>query len=284
MEEINLFLSDISDGEYDGKPMLFDELQTLENPALREKLGLRPNQTGMMVNKPAMYSGKSYLDKWDVITHIGEHSIDNEGKVIVQNLRLNFAYMVQHLEKEKNIGITILRKGKEAEVTIPLISERSHLIPFLKDGYPRYFIYGPLVFSAAASEFIRFMNNQMQAGLLQRSSPLMTRFMDNTKFDGEELVVVSSSMFSHTITRGYDNPYTFVIDEVNGKKVKNLKSLVEQIRDMKEPFIEINFADNFTETMVFRKSEMEAVTEEVLTENGIRFQYSDDIKDVWEKR
>jgi len=35
VEEIELFLKDIADGHYDGKPAMFDELQTLENPALR---------------------------------------------------------------------------------------------------------------------------------------------------------------------------------------------------------------------------------------------------------
>ena len=34
-EEIELFLKDIADGHYDGKPAMFDALQTLENPALR---------------------------------------------------------------------------------------------------------------------------------------------------------------------------------------------------------------------------------------------------------
>ena len=39
-EEIELFLQDIADGVYDGKPAMFDELQTLENPALRAFLKL----------------------------------------------------------------------------------------------------------------------------------------------------------------------------------------------------------------------------------------------------
>src|ERR1700729_4663776 len=34
-EEIELFLKDVADGHYDGKPAIYDELQTLENPALR---------------------------------------------------------------------------------------------------------------------------------------------------------------------------------------------------------------------------------------------------------
>ena len=34
-EEIELFLKDLADGKYDGKPAIYDDFQTLENPALR---------------------------------------------------------------------------------------------------------------------------------------------------------------------------------------------------------------------------------------------------------
>ena len=45
-EEIELFLQDIADGHYDGKPAMYDSLQTLENPALRSFLKLPPNVGG----------------------------------------------------------------------------------------------------------------------------------------------------------------------------------------------------------------------------------------------
>ena len=35
-EEVDLFLKDIAGGRYHGKPAMYDELQTLENPALRD--------------------------------------------------------------------------------------------------------------------------------------------------------------------------------------------------------------------------------------------------------
>ena len=49
-EEIELFLQDIADGHYDGKPAMFDDLQTLENPALREFLKLDKAVEGMVVH------------------------------------------------------------------------------------------------------------------------------------------------------------------------------------------------------------------------------------------
>ena len=51
-EEIELFLKDIADGHYDGKPALFDELQTLENPALRNYLKLDKSVSGIVVHQP----------------------------------------------------------------------------------------------------------------------------------------------------------------------------------------------------------------------------------------
>src|SRR5262249_7030516 len=37
-EEVELFLKDVADGKYDGKPNMYDHLQTLENDALRKSL------------------------------------------------------------------------------------------------------------------------------------------------------------------------------------------------------------------------------------------------------
>jgi hypothetical protein len=126
----------VEDGIYDGKPMMFDQLQTLENDALREKLKLDKNQTGMMVTIPYDDSGKGLLKKWDIITKIGDEKIDNDGKIITKDgMRLHFAYLIQHLEKEGHISLTVLRDAKEIKIDLPLLREKNALVPDLKDGY-----------------------------------------------------------------------------------------------------------------------------------------------------
>ncbi len=280
VEEIKIFLEDIKDGKYDGKPMMFDQLQTLENDALREKLKLDKSQTGMMVNIPYEEEGKESLKKWDIITHIGKHNIDNEGKVITEDgLRLNFAYLIQHLAKNNKIKLTIIRDGKERKINLPLPKEKNNLVLNLKDGYPSYYIYGPLVFSTATSDFLRYFQRDL-ARLLGRSSPLITRVNDTATEDLEEMVVISSRMFSHKITKGYSDPLTQVIKTINGIKIKSLRHLVEVINDIKDEYIEIDFEGTYVETMIFRKKEMDIATEDILSENGIRFQCSDDLKDL----
>ena len=52
-EEIELFLKDVADGKYDGKPAMHDALQTLENAALRGFLQIDKKTQGMVVHAPA---------------------------------------------------------------------------------------------------------------------------------------------------------------------------------------------------------------------------------------
>jgi S1-C subfamily serine protease len=80
-EEIELFLKDIADGHYDGKANLYDDLQTFENQALRDFLKLDKKVEGMVVHRPEKDDASYPLKEWDVITHIGDTPIDNQGMV-----------------------------------------------------------------------------------------------------------------------------------------------------------------------------------------------------------
>ena len=74
VEEIELFLQDVADGSYDGKPVMYDDLQTLENPALRSYLHLPESLQGMVVHRPFDPSPNYPLKEWDVITKIARRA------------------------------------------------------------------------------------------------------------------------------------------------------------------------------------------------------------------
>src|SRR4029077_1749892 len=96
VEEIQLFLNDIADGVYDGKPQFYDLVQTVENDALRRRLGLPKGINGVMVAQPYRDDAGYPLQEWDVITKIGDVPIDKDGKVAIRyDLRLSASYMVQ---------------------------------------------------------------------------------------------------------------------------------------------------------------------------------------------
>ena len=72
-----------------------------------------------------------------------------------------------------------------------------------------------------------------------------------------------------------------MLAEVNGVAVKNLKHLVELVRDSRDEFLEFRFAGRLQETLIFRRSELIAATDDILSDNSIRKQCSDDLLPVW---
>src|SRR5262249_2407601 len=77
-EEVDLFLADIADGRYDGKPSLIDEMQTLESAALRSYLKLGKDDHGIVVHRPSSADPDYPLKEWDVITAVGDVPVDNQ--------------------------------------------------------------------------------------------------------------------------------------------------------------------------------------------------------------
>jgi S1-C subfamily serine protease len=280
-EEIEIFLKDIADGHYDGKPAIFDEHQTLENPALRAFLKLGKSVEGIIVHTPFRDDAAYPLKQWDVITKIGETPIDDQGNIkLGDNLKVSFAYLVQKIAKKGMVPLTIVRSGGTMSVSLPVSPDKPRVIPILQGTYPPYFICGPMVFSVATEDLIAAASN-----FLNRSgSPLLSRRADSPAFEGEELVVVPTPFFSHALSRNYTVPLLRPVKTVNGIAVKNLRHLVEIIRDSKDEFIVIEFAGRAAETLVFPRKELIASTEEVLTDNGIRNQGSSDLIAVWNQK
>jgi len=177
-EEVELFLKDIADGRYDGKPAMYDELQTLENPALREYLKLDKGVEGMVVHRPYKSDASYPLKEWDVLTRIGGTPIDNQGMVkLDKDLRVSFAYLIQRSANDGRVPIRIVRAGKPMQIELPVSAQHPTLVTDLAGGYPSYFIYGPLVFSTATWQLVSSFENN--AGLLRLlgavKSPLITR-------------------------------------------------------------------------------------------------------------
>jgi S1-C subfamily serine protease len=284
-EEIDLFLKDISDGRYDGKPALFDYLQTLENDALRAKVGLTKQPRGVLVSES---DPDSLLKPWDVVVKIGDHEIDSAGMVKVKdNLRLRFPYYLQSLVKDGKVPLTIIRDGTELPIEIPVRSSRPTLFPNLNGRYPSYFIYGPLVFSRVTSDML--VNTMLGAGGAQLAlgalnSPLTVRRGDRPKFEGEEIVVICSPLFPHRTSKGYSQPAFRTIKDINGVAIKNLRHLVELLRDLKDEFVTFELNERGSERLVFNRQDILRCTEEILTDNGVRRQMSDDLTNVWEPK
>jgi len=286
-EEVRTFLDDVQDGRYDGKPQLWDEFQTIENDALRAWLKLPKEVAGCMITRPRSDEESFPLKARDVITRVGPHALDRSGNVrLGEDLQVMFTYYVPKLAHDGVVPLTLVRGGQSVQADVPVAARRKRVIPRLDGTYPAYFILGPMVFSTASAEMVSglFGDARYLSFVSGKKSPLATRVNDQPAFDGEELVVVPSPFFSHRLTKGYDSPALHVMSKLNDVKVKNLPHLIELVRDCKDEYLEFKFAETEVETLVFRRQDMLDATEDILSDNGIRKQYSDELGAVWNNK
>jgi S1-C subfamily serine protease len=286
-EEIELFLRDIADGHYDGKPYLHDELQTLENPALRKYLKLDASVHGAVVHRPLSADPSYPLHEWDVITQIAGVPVDDEGMILVgHDLRLSLRYQIQRSARDGKIALTIVRSGRTVHVDVPVPVERPSLLHGLDGRYPSYFIYGPVVFSRATLDLVASLRNGLQqSGTAILSSPLLTQLFDEPSDQREELVVIPAPLFPHATSKGYGNVVDAVVESINGVRVRSLQQLVQVLRDLRDEFVVISLdSKRGGEGLVFRRAELAAATEDILSDNGVRAQGSPDMMEVWRAR
>jgi PDZ domain len=160
------------------------------------------------------------------------------------------------------------------------------MVPSLNGEYPPYFIYGPLVFSKATLQYSQSAGARsgFASALGFVHSPLVTRMGDPPDADRDELVVVSSPLFPHKLSKGYSNPSGGVVLAVNGTKIRSLAHLVAVLRDLKDEFVTIEFEGEAGEGLVFPRAETVAATEDILNDNDVRAQGSPDMLKVWQSK
>jgi S1-C subfamily serine protease len=290
MEEVNLFLDDIKDGRYDGKPILPVETQALENETLRARYKIPKKTTGVLVTKIHRPDTSYELKIDDILIKIGNHEIDDHGNVRLDGDRLlSFIYPVQRLVRGGRLPLTLLRNGQEMKLDLPVDSNPRRLFRDLGEEPQSYFIYGPLVFTEASDEYVRsmtsYVDNQEGGGslsMIYTGIPTFARYGADQDFAGERIVIVSSPMFTHKISRGYKTPYTQAVKQVNGAHVRNLPHFIELLRDANGEFIEFSFHGRYTDKVVFNRKEVVAATDEILSDNGIRQQCSPDMAKIWD--
>jgi S1-C subfamily serine protease len=267
-EEIEAFLKDPAN-----KPRLPGNFQPLQNETIRQKLGLDDKTQGILAHHD---SGP--IQKLDVLTHLGPHPLDNQGLVkVTDTLHFNYQYLVPKLARKGKIPATVVRAGKEVKLNVPVSRWDDFVLSELKGKYPSYFLYGPLVFSPAT------LNTANQFARADISSPLLQRQGEKVRFPGEELVLVACPMLRHKCVRGYNDPVGRVVAEVNGVKVKNLRHLVEVLRDCQDDHVTFAFAGRLGEVLVLARKDMTEVTRQVMDDNSIPRRGSADLVELWKK-
>ena len=287
-EEIDLFLKDIADGTYDGKPQIVEILNSVQNKALRAALKLPKDVNGLVCRDPSKVFAASTLKPMDVVTAVGEHPIDAAGKVKVDNdLHLDYRFYVQVLAKDGGVPVKVVRDGARIDLNLRVLNGpyRHKLMPSLMGREPSYFVWGPIAFVAATDDYLVEFDHENSAAqwypyLTYNQNIMIARRGELPGFEGEQLVA-ASAFLPHRVSKGYSSPISFVVDALDGTKVRNLRHFGELLRDARGENVTITFRDKSSEVFVFNVKEVAASREEILNENGIRNACSADLKDLF---
>ena len=278
-EEIVRFLDEAAAGKVDGNTVLNLEVQTLENPALRAKLGASSEVAGVVV----IDQKGGPLQAWDIVTKLNGQAVDNKGQVTIEGDRkvamdCVIGRFVPTNEKATHT-VEILRDGKPMTFELPAYTRANRVIRNYPDGNFPYLVYGPLVFSPLHEDLLSDVGGWM----IFRQSPITPYLTDDRPSDGREFVSVACPLLSSPIGRGYEVIPGQTVKSVNGKVFKNFREFVQLLRDMKDEFVVFEFNESGPERIVLRAAEIEAATEKLMDSNGIRRQCSRDVRDIWEK-
>ncbi|MEM8782716.1 MAG: trypsin-like peptidase domain-containing protein [Planctomycetota bacterium] len=281
--EITRFLQDVADGAYDRPAHLQVFWQSVIHDAQRRALRVPDNQTGVWVRNvrelPAGHPHATQLRPNDVITAIGSANISNEGLApLYPGITGRFEYLADRYAFQGKVPLTVYRNGQRLTVQEPAPNRPPRLVPWLMNEPPPYYIYGPIVFTRASRELYYLVGDGFRPILGLYGSPLMTRFVDWKEHDEHELVAVASAYFPHGSTRGLEDPTFNIIQSINGKPVKNLAELVRTLEASDDEFLEIVFADSYSDRAVFDRRVISTATESILDDNGIRHRASSGLR------
>ena len=248
------FLADVADGHYDGLPNLGIRTGNMENPDAKRKYGLSEGQTGIVVLHISLGSpAEGILRRGDIILEVDGYPVADDRTIEFRSdERTTYSYLAELRQVGESIPLKIFRAGEEldVELTFTRAVEDQLLVP--KEQYekrPSYYIFGGAVFCPLTKNYLGAWGDRWY---LSAPKTLIYYYSNRDKEAKEEEVVILVRVLADDVNRGYHGYSHWAVDYVNGRKVKNLKEMIQQIEGAADPDY-IVFSDRRGSEMIMNK-------------------------------
>jgi len=254
--------------------------QSLESPTIRKALGMKKNETGVLV-KDLDPAGPAHgiICPHDVLLSIAGQRIANDGTVAFERGRVHFSHLMSRKFAGEVCEAQVLRNAsdfnqnavRQARLSVDLKLQWCHpLVPNEILGPPSYLVVGGLVFvpltqsflaSAFGEDFDEKKPDSMPVELLRlhaeggyRSAP------------GEEVLVLTQVLASK-VTIGYTDLEHETLESFNGIKVHNLKHLSDLVESCEEQYLRFKLRGK--DLVVLDRKEAQEALPQILAQNMI---------------
>lgn len=244
------FLTDVSDGRYDGFPHLGVALQDMESEAQRLGARMGNGQTGALVLR-VDYGGPSYavLRPRDVILAIDGRTVANDLSVAWEGVgRVDLAAAYQSKQLGDIVEVSILRSGQRVKKRIKL-TPHAPLVPGRRrTDWPRYVQFGGLVFQPLSEQLI----DDADAGY---SDAVSFAEVNNLVTKARREIILLGQVLPHPVNRGYQEWGGEVIRLVNGTIPRDLNHLASLLDNAKGPWVRVVTGDGYLITLDLRAAQ-----------------------------
>ncbi len=249
---ISRFLQESADGDYKGFPSLGISIARTEDNSFRQWLKLKDDQGGIYIQNVRKGGAAEIagVKKGDVLLAIDGQTIDRRG--YYQHPNYGSLFWGHLIRGEKATGdsvtLSLLREGEPLEIkaTLTREEESARLVPGYNFGKaPNYLIKGGLVFQELSRPLMESYGENWQT----RAPLEFLDAMENPEqYEGKvDRIVFLSGSIPTPATVGYESLRNLIVRKVNGKEVKNMKSLIEAFGGNLTERHSIEFAEqNFT--------------------------------------
>lgn len=276
---IQHFLTDISDGDFQGFPSLGIMLQDLENPGMKAYYKVPDDKTGVLVLRVVPGSASSeQLKPGDVLMRADQYDVADDGTLeFREGERTSLSYAVQQHQVGDTMELEILRDGEPMTLEIALSKGMASdwLVP--KDQYdvlPSYYIYGGVVFMPLTMDLLKAWGRNWS----QNAPRNLMSYLDNN-FAREDIdqVVLAMRVLADDVNEGYHQFNSMVIEKVNGQPIKSLRDLVDKVEHPKEDTPYVVFEEKDGRRIVLNRTEALAARNRILRTYRIHADRSADL-------
>ncbi|MEK7954287.1 S1C family serine protease [Luteolibacter soli] len=234
-EIVARFVKEGSDADYAGFPSLGISISRTDDPNFRLFLKLPDDGGGLYVSNVRVGSAaeKAGLKKGDVILSIDGNDIDRLGYFVDKHYgRLYWSHLVRGAKASGDkVDLVVQRDGQPQNISAVLDrrDEVSQLVPAYAFGKaPNFLVKGGLIFQELTKPVLESFGNEWQS---RAPLNLLDVYENPEKYESRcRRVVFLSNVIPTPATVGYESLQSMIVTKVNGKDIKDMKTLIEAFK------------------------------------------------------
>jgi len=223
---LRTFLQAAAKKPYPGLARVGLSWEKLLNPALRQHLGLKPQDGGILINRVLPNgSAATALKSGDVLLAVGGLPVDVSGQVDHKRygkLPFSLVFTLGVLPGDR-LPTTVLRDGKRLDVQLTLTrltAEMDRVPAYVFDTPAQYLVRGGLVFQHLTIPYLQTYGDWRRRGPM---SLLIAQDLYGAwpETPGQRMVVLTS-VLPDKVNLGYQDERDLLVKTVNGQAIQTL--------------------------------------------------------------